>query len=206
MKRPEQRKMMISGGLTALAVILAMLSRNAWNWLAALAMAVSTVGDGLLAGYPSCFQPVKDRLTKGGLVFFAAHCLYILALIRVSGQSVEALLPHFWIPCLVFVFLTAGHGYLFYFRKGSQAPLAFFAAATAYLLTAGIHGAMAVCVYTQTGGSIGLNVLGSALFFLSDCILLARKYVPSDEKLTSALVWITYAPAQLCLILGFFLT
>ena len=197
--------MMISGGMTLLAVILALIARKPWSWLAASAMAVSTVGDALLAGCPSFLQPVKDRLTKGGLVFFVAHCLYILALIRVSGQSAAALLPHFWGPCLVFVLLAAGHGCLFYFRAASKAPRAFFAAASAYLLAVGLHAAAAVCVYSRTGGATILNVLGAALFFLSDAILLARKYVPSDEKRTSFLVWATYVPAQLCLILGFFL-
>ncbi len=197
--------MTISGSLTVLAVVLALLARKPWCTLAALAMAMSTVGDGLLAGYPACFRPVKDRLVKGGLVFFAAHILYIVALIRVSGRTVDALLPHFWVPFLIFVLLIAAHGYLYYFRAASQTPLSFFAAATCYLLSVGIHGATAICVYTQTGGALILNVIGAVLFFLSDAILMARKYVPSDEKRTSLLVWLTYVPAQLCLILGFFL-
>lgn len=197
--------MAISDSLTVLAVVFALLARRPWCTLAALAMAVSSVGDGLLAGYPACFRPVQNRLVKGGLVFFAAHILYILALIRVSGQSAEALLPHFGIPFLIFALLIAIHGYVFYIRAASQAPRAFFAAATCYLLSVGIHAAMAVCVYAQTGGVLILNVIGALLFFLSDAILMARKYVPADEKRTSLLVWLTYVPAQLCLILGFFL-
>ena len=205
MKRTEQIKMAISGSLTVLAVVLALLARRPWCSLAALAMAVSSVGDGLLAGYPACVQPVKNRLVKGGSVFFAAHVLYIFALIRVSGQGVEALMPHFGVPFLIFALLIAIHGYLFYFRSASQTPLAFFAAATCYLLGVGMHAAAAVCVYALTGGALILNVIGGALFFLSDAILMARKYVPSNENRTSLLVWLTYVPAQLCLILGFFL-
>ncbi len=205
MKNDAKRKMLISGGMTLLAVFLALLARKPWSLPAALAMAVSTLGDALLAGYPSCFRPVKDRLTKGGLVFFAAHCLFILALILLSGQSVRALLPDFAIPALIFASLAAAHGYLFYFRAGSAEPRAFFAASMAYLLLVGMHAAMAVCVFTQKGGALWLNVAGTLLFFLSDAILLARKYVPSDENRTSFLVWLTYVPAQLCLILGFFL-
>jgi uncharacterized membrane protein YhhN len=197
--------MMISGGLSLMAVVFALMARHPWNWLAALVMLVSTLGDALLAGYPPCFRPLKNRLIKGGLVFFAAHCLYILALIRVSGQSAAALLPHFALPALLFLSLTAAHGYLFYFRAGSAEPRAFFAASMAYLLLVGMHAAMAVCVFTQKGDALWLNVAGGLLFFLSDAILLARKYVPSDEKRTSLLVWLTYVPAQLCLILGFFL-
>lgn len=205
MERTDQIKMAISGSLTVLAVVFALLARRPWCWLAALAMAVSSIGDGLLAGCPACFRPVKNRLIKGGLVFFAAHCLYILALIRVSGQSVEALLPHFWAPFLLFAAIVAWHGYWYYLRAGSQAPRAFFAAATCYLLVVAAHCAMAVSVYTQAGCALVLNVTGAGLFFLSDAILMARKYVPADEKRTSFLVWITYVPAQLCLILGFFL-
>ncbi|MBR4537277.1 MAG: hypothetical protein IKO52_00370 [Clostridia bacterium] len=205
MERTDQIKMAISGSLTVLAVVFALLARRPWCWLAALAMAVSSIGDGLLAGCPACFRPVKNRLIKGGLVFFAAHILYILALIRVSGQGMEALMPHFGVPFLIFALLIAIHGYLYYFRAASQTPLAFFAAATCYLLSVGIHAATAVCVYTLTGGALILNVIGAVLFFLSDAILMARKYVPSNENRTSLLVWLTYVPAQLCLILGFFL-
>ena len=205
MKKNVIRNMMISSGLSLLAVVFALIARHPWNWLAALAMLVSTLGDALLAGYPTCFKAVKDRLVKGGLIFVLAHLLYIAALIRLSGQTVPALLPSLWIPALVFAVLTAVHGYLFYFRAASAEPKAFFAASTGYLLTVGLHAAMAVCVFTQKGGALTLNVLGAALFFLSDAILLARKYVPTDEKRTSFLVWLTYAPAQLCLILGFFI-
>ena len=106
--------------------------------------------------------------------------------------------------CTVFAALTAAHGYLFYFRAASAEPKAFFAASTGYLLIVGLHAATAVCVCSQKGGTLWLNVIGAALFFLSDAILLARKYVPTDEKRTSFLVWLTYAPAQFCLILGFY--
>ena len=196
--------MMISGGLSVLALVFALIARHPWNWLAALAMMVSTLGDAMLAGYPSCFKAVKDRLVKGGLIFILAHILYIAALIRLSGQTVSALLPSLWVPALVFAALTAAHGYLFYFRAASAEPKAFFAASTGYLLIVGLHAATAVCVCSQKGGALWLNVIGAALFFLSDAILLARKYVPTDEKRTSFLVWLTYAPAQFCLILGFY--
>ena len=72
-------------------------------------------------------------------------------------------------------------------------------------MTAGLHGAAAVCVCAQTGGHFALNVAGAALFYLSDAVLLARKYGAVGGKYTTALIWLTYVPAQLCLMLGFFL-
>ena len=199
------RKMTVSGGLTVLALALALLARRPCCWLAALAMAISTVGDGLLAGYPKLFAPVKDKLIKGGLLFFGAHILYILALITVSGQDAATLLPHFWGPFAVFGLLTVLHGAVFYFRAPARPPLSFFAAAFFYLLIVAIHVSAAICVSGQLGGRLLLNVAGAVLFFLSDAILLAHKYGFGKEELVSDLVWFTYAPAQLCLILGFYL-
>lgn len=199
------RKMTVSGSLTVLALALALLACKPCSWLAALAMAVSTVGDGLLAGYPRLFSPVKNRLIKGGLIFLAAHILYILALTAVSGLDAAALLPHFWGPFTVFTALTVLHGAVFYFRTPSRPPLAFFAAAFCYLLTVAIHVSAAVCVSGQMGGRLLLNIAGAVLFFLSDAILLAHKYGSYKGKHVSDLIWFTYAPAQLCLILGFYL-
>lgn len=202
----DQRKMLCSGGLTALAVILALVIRRPYGYLAALAMAVSTLGDGLLAGYPKVFAPVRDRLIKGGLIFLAAHILYILALILASGREFKALLAHFWVPFAVFAALTVLHGLVFYFRASSRPPFSFFLAAFFYLLTVAVHAAAAVCVCGQTGGRFFLNIVGAILFFLSDAILLASKYGADLGRRVTDLIWFTYAPAQLCLILGFFLS
>lgn len=201
----EQRKKTCSIGLTLLAAALALWARTAWSAAAALAMAVSAVGDGLLAGYPACFQKVKDRLIKGGLVFFAAHCLYMLALVLYARRSVQALLPPFLLPALVFLLLSCLHGYWFCLRGASNVPLSFFAASMAYLLTVGAHAALAVCVSAQSGGPIWISAVGAALFYLSDAILLAYKYGRVPGKDCSSPVWFTYAPAQLLLLMGFFL-
>lgn len=204
MQWTKQRKMIISGGLTVLSLALALLARRPSCWLAALAMAVSSVGDGLLAGHPKCFAAVQNKLTKGGMVFLAAHILYITALILASGQRLETLLPRFWGPFAVFAALTVLHGALYFFPKHDRPPLAFFAAAFCYLLTAGIHGAAAFCVATQAEGNFLLNAIGAALFFLSDASLLARKYGAIGGENVTDFIWLTYIPAQLCLLLGFY--
>jgi len=202
----KQRKKTCSVGLAFLAGAFSLLSGTPWSALAALAMAVSAVGDGLLAGYPACFEKGKHRLIKGGLAFFAAHCLYMLALALYSGQHIRAILSRLPLPALGYLFLSCLHGYWFYFRGASSASLSFFTAATAYLFTVGAHGALAVCVSLQIGGPIWLNAIGAALFYLSDAILLANKYRPGAGKDRASLVWFTYAPAQLCLIAGLFLS
>ncbi len=197
---------MISGGLTALSAALALLARRPACCIAALAMAVSTLGDGMLAGYPGCFAGVKNRLTKGGLIFFAAHVLYILALLTASGKASRVLAPSFAPPFCLFLGLTVLHGALFYVRARSTTPRAFFAAAILYLLTVGIHAAAAIAVSGQAGGAFALNVAGALLFYLSDAILLAGKYGAIRGKRVPLLIWLTYVPAQLCLMLGFFLS
>ncbi|MBR3107682.1 MAG: hypothetical protein IKH30_10960 [Clostridia bacterium] len=199
------RKMTASGGLTVLALALALLARKPCCWLAALTMALSTVADGVLAGYPKLFSPVKKRLIKGGLIFLAAHILYIAALVLASGLDAAALLPRFLGPFALFAAMTVLHGAVFYFRAVSRPPLWFFATAFFYLLTVAAHAGTAVSVFGLLGGGLLLNVVGAVLFFLSDAILLAHKYGFGEGKRVSDLVWFTYVPAQLCLILGFFL-
>ncbi len=204
MRLTKKITMSISGALTALAVVLALLGRRLPCTLAAAAMAVSTLGDALLAGFPGCFADIKNRLVKGGLVFFAAHILYILAFIAASGRDVPVLLPRFALPFAVFLILTAAHGALFYFRAHSPMPRPMFAAAFLYLLAVGVHASTAAAVFDLTGRH-PLLIAGTLLFYLSDAILLAREYGAVRGKHISALVWITYAPAQLCLLIGFYL-
>ena len=205
MKWTKHRAVMISAGLTVLSVALALIRRTPACLLAALAMAISTFADALLAGIPDCFARVKDRLTKGGLVFFCAHILYILALILSSGKDISALWPLFTLPFAVFFAVTAAHGAVFYFRPRSSVPRSFYAASSLYLLTVGIHAAAAVTVYRATGGGYTLNVAGTLLFYLSDSILLAQKYGSVRGKHVPAMIWASYIPAQFCLIFGFFL-
>ncbi|MBR5108548.1 MAG: hypothetical protein IK099_00005 [Clostridia bacterium] len=201
----NQKKLVSSAGLAVLALALALLSRKPCCWLAASAMALSTLGDGVLAGYPKLFSPVKNRLTKGGLIFFAAHILYILALITASGPDAASLLPHFWAPFSAFAAMTVLHGIVFYFRAASRPSLGFFSAAFFYLLAVSVHAGAAVCLFAQLGIRFLPNAVGAVLFFLSDAILLAHKYGFGKGKHVSDLIWFTYVPGQLCLILGFFL-
>ena len=203
MRLTKQRKMTISGGLTAFAVVLAVLSRSSCCYLAALAMGISTLGDALLAGYPEC---VENKLVKGALAFFAAHILYICTLLVSYGKSIPALLPRFALPFVLFLALTVFHGLLFYSRGNSGFSTGLFTAASFYLLTVGIHAAAAVTVYGQAGGWYLLSAAGAILFFLSDAVLLARKYGAVRGKYVTAVIWLTYVPAQLCLITGIFLT
>ena len=203
MRLTKKRKMTISGGLTAFAVVLAVLSRSSCCYLAALAMGISTLGDALLAGYPEC---VENKLVKGALAFFAAHILYICTLLVSYGKSIPALLPRFALPFVLFLALTVLHGLLFYSRGNSGFSTGLFTAASFYLLTVGIHAAAAVTVYGQAGGWYLLSAAGAILFFLSDAVLLARKYGSVRGKYVTAVIWLTYIPAQLCLITGIFLT
>ena len=205
MQWTKQRKMMISGGLAVFSVALALAARKLSCSLAALAMGCSTLGDALLAGYPGCFAKVNNRQAKGGLVFLGAHILYIAALLVSSGKDISVLLPCFTLPFVLFFCVTVLHGALFYFRVCSPVPRFFFAAAFLYLLMAGVHAAAAVTVSGLSGGWYALNVAGALLFYLSDAILLARKYGAARGKHITAMIWITYVPAQFCLLIGFFL-
>lgn len=193
--------MQLSFCLTVAAVTLALIARKPWSLPAALGMAVSTVGDGVLAGYPPFLRPRKNRLVWGGTVFFIAHLVYMAALCMASGGNAGTLLPFLLVPGFVFVLLTALQGGLWRVR-GASGP--FFAAAWGYLLTAGLHAALAFCVWAAIG-RMALNAAGAALFYLSDSALLAARMGTAREKTARFLVWPTYTAAQLCLMTGFFL-
>lgn len=205
MKRKKTITMAVSLALTVLAVALALIRRTPWCLIAAAAMAVSTLGDAVLAGAPGRLAKIKNRFVKGGIVFFAAHLLYILALAVSAGKSAAEIPKRFPLPFALFLILTAFHGAFFYFRSRSPLPVPFFAATSAYLMTVGVHAAAAFAAFGRAGGAYALNAAGALLFYLSDAILLAAKYGALRGKLPGVLIWITYAPAQLCLILGFFL-
>ena len=200
--------MMVSGGLTVLSVLLALLARRPSCWLAALAMGVSTLGDALLAGYPGRLEAKKNRLVRGGLAFFAAHLLYMLALLAAAGGNDSALRPHFALPFAALFCFTILYMALLTrrdFRGHSSAPRFFHAAAFLYLLTVGIHAAAAVSAFLHAGGGFVLHAAGALLFYLSDALVLARKYGAAHGKHLTALIWFTYVPAQLCLLVGFYL-
>ena len=201
----KQKEMMLSGGLAVFSVLLALLAGRMCCWLAALAMGVSTLGDALLAGYPERFAGINHRLTKGGAVFLAAHILYMGALLVSFGKDALSLLPRFALPFALFFGLTVLHGAMFYVRVRSAVPRAFFAAAFFYLLTVGVHAALAFTLSGQAGGGYILNAAGAFLFYLSDAILLAGKFGAFHGKDTTGLVWLTYVPAQLCILAGLFL-
>ena len=205
MKQTKQGKLLISGGLTIFAVVLALAARRPSCFLGALAMGTSTLGEALLAGYPGCFKNVENRLTKGGLVFLAAHILYICALLVSSGREAGPFLSRFALPFAGFFCLTALLGAIFYIHGRSSVSLAFFIAAFLYLLTVGVHAAVALTISGQSGGGYMLSVAGTLLFYLSDAILLAREFKAVRGKHITALIWLTYVPAQFCLVLGLYL-
>ena len=199
-RRTKRIKLAVSCTLTGYAIVLSGLSGSVSCSLAALAMGVSTLGDAALAGYP---KGLRDRLVKGGLLFFVAHALYIAALVMSSARPAQALLPGFIFPFAVFFGLTVLHGAVFYFRARSKVPRAFFAAAFLYLLGVGVHVSAAFSVLPGRGYPV--YAAGALLFYCSDAVLLARKHASLRERWIPALIWITYVPAQICLLTGLYL-
>ncbi len=199
-RRTKRIKLTVSCTLTGYAIVLSGLSGSVSCSLAALAMGVSTLGDAALAGYP---KGLMNRLVKGGLLFFVAHALYIAALVMSSGRPVQALLPGFLNPFAVFFALTVLHGAVFYFRARSKVPRAFFAAAFLYLLGVGVHVSAAFSVLPGRGYPV--YAAGALLFYCSDAALLARKHASLRQRWIPALIWVTYVPAQICLLTGLYL-
>ncbi len=206
MRWTKREKMAVSGTLTVCAAVLAAAGRTPSCLLAAAAMGLSTLGDALLAGIPARLSGGGSRLVKGGAAFLAAHILYLWALFMACGQEGRTIPSGFAPPIFLFSALTALLCAGFFLRARSRVPRLFSAAAFFYLLTVGIHAAAAVTAAGRWGGGFFLNAAGAVLFYLSDGILLARKYGSVRGKHTEAWIWLTYVPAQLCLLTGFFLT
>ena len=208
-KYPERQikriKITISGSLFVYATVLAVIARSPACTLAALAMAVSALGDALLAGYPGCLAGVRNKLVKGGLAFFAAHILYIRALVVSAGEGMNAFLVRSVPSLALFLLITVLHGAVFYFRPRSSSPRLLLFAAFVYLLTVGVHAALAVTLCVLPGGWYVLYAAGALLFYVSDAALLARRYGSLRGRRIPALIWGTYVPAQFCLLTGLFL-
>ena len=195
----------ISVFMTLLAGLLSLIARKPWSLCAALAMAVSTAGDCVLAGWPSFLKALQNRLIKGGAVFFLAHCLYIAALVIASGKDGRVLPEDLCIPLICFAALTVLHAALFYRRAAGSTPRIRQAAAFFYLLTVGLHAALALTVCLCVNGRMVPNAVGAALFFLSDAVVLARGFGGAHIPHSTAIIWGTYIAAQLCLMTGFFI-
>lgn len=169
-----------ASGILLLAVYAA--RKNAY--LLAMALALSAIGDAMLALEPS-------RMTLGIASFGLAHILYAWIFLRIL-RSIGVRSP--WGVPLAFVILVYGVLVLYWFQPGMgdlRVP------ATIYNGIILVMAALAVLSRARW-----LAVIGALLFVASDSLIALDLFKDYDPAWRGPAVWISYVAAQFCLTLG----
>jgi uncharacterized membrane protein YhhN len=178
------------------------LAGAAWLWwsqapgpyplLIAAGMTLGLLGDLCLA------RVIPGGLPAGMGAFGLGHLAYIagfVSLVRPPGISPTAV-EQIWLAALV---AGAVGWYLLLFR-GQRLALLHWAALPYSLLLMSPAG-IAVGIALQTPSFWPLAV-GALLFVVSDVMLAARRFRSVDFPLVEDLIWLTYGPAQACIVFG----
>ncbi len=169
-----------ASGILLLAVYAA--RKNAY--LLAMALALSAIGDAMLALEP-------ERMTLGIASFGLAHLLYGWIFLRIL-RSTGVRSP--WGVPLALVILVYGVLVLYWFQPGMgdlRVP------ATIYNGIILVMAALAVLSRARW-----LAVIGALLFVASDSLIALDLFKDYDPAWRGPAVWISYVAAQFCLTLG----
>lgn len=204
-------KLVAMGLVWAYSALVAINRWRAWHWLVCLALALSWLGDALLAHYPPLARRVPDPFLAGMGAFAVAQIVYIVAFgtslsgmprlhARIPGMPIGSEILWSVLPIYVLV------GILYWVWIGFRAskPPYLKAATLVYCLLLTIMAAYA-CSAAFTGVSIAWPlIVGGALFIVSDGLIAARLFdrLMLSEKRYDILVWATYLPAQILLMIG----
>lgn len=157
---------------------------------------------GLIFGWlGDIFLLSEKGFVKGLLCFLLGHIAYIIHFARNNGIAENPLCLIALIPYAVYFFIILKK-LMPLVEDGMKIPV------LCYMAVIITMGALSSCLKLRTLGlsfqgisiSLPLNifaVLGSTLFIISDTILAFSTFMKKDNKLMSALVMITYMPAQL---------
>jgi len=204
-------KMFLSTLLLPLSLWAALKHGMVWNYLVCAALGCGWLGDALLSRFPPVCGKMKETFLPGMASFALGHILYIIAFVHslvllpalrmpVPGevQGLEIL------PGILPVFLLAGTlAWVFWvFRPRPDRVLC--AAALIYALILSAMAAFALCAGFTGSGFVPFLPLGGVLFMISDGVIAAHEFSGKieDDGVYQRLVWWTYVPAQLCLLLG----
>lgn len=204
-------KLVGMGLILSLSVALAAARGHPWHWLVCTALGFSWLGDAMLAHYPPVAGRVRDPFIAGMGFFALAQIMYILAFrqslagmpllrMRLPGapiglEVIGAVLP-------VYVLAAAAFWVFVVLRAERSWTLKIAAFAYSVLLSAM---AAFACAAAFTGASFAWPLLlGGTLFLVSDAAISLRIFMDrlSRERTYQWVVWGTYIPAQLCLLIG----
>jgi uncharacterized membrane protein YhhN len=163
-----------------------------FSLLIAAGMTLGLLGDVILAGM------MPGRLPGGMAAFGLGHLAYIAAFLFLAARLdlSGAVLPAAWLAAL----LLGVVGWYFLLIRGHTATALRWAALPySFLLT------------STTGLAIGLALqspalwplaMGGLLFLSSDTVLAARRVNSANFTLIEDFIWLTYGPAQACIVFG----
>lgn len=165
---------------------------NTLSLLIAAGMTLGLLGDVILAGVaPGGLRGGMSAFGIGHLAYIAAF-LFLAARLGLSG----ALLAAVWVLSLV----VGGVGwYLLLIRGHKATALRRAALPYALLLTSTMGVAGGLAAQTPTLWPLAL---GGALFLASDATLAARRLNSASFPLIEDFIWLTYGPAQACIVFG----
>ena len=204
-------RLMGMGLVLFVATVFAYARNMPWHWLTCTALGFSWLGDAMLLRYPPIVGRTRDPLTLGMGAFALAQVAYVVAfawsLSAMPGLHTKVpgmLLGKDLIGSLLPVFLLFGVlcWVLLVFRTQQGR-----AVKVAVLLYGELLCAMAA--YATAAAFTGVNLvwslpLGGILFIISDGVIAAHTFQGrfANEKRYEIIVWATYVPAQLLLLLG----
>lgn len=160
----------------------------------AIGMTLGFVGDLFMAH----IIPVKDNVLGGMGSFGLGHIAYIVGLVG-FGQTLNLTVPH-WGALIFWWVVAVVIWYVLIFRGGNPPTILHYAALPYGLLLASTAG-FATGLALQSSSFIPLAI-GAALFLISDLILGARLFNKTFFYLIDDVVWLTYGPGQMLILVG----
>jgi uncharacterized membrane protein YhhN len=193
---PVWRRTLLKVASIALLALLAMVAGG--PVLLVIALGLCAVGDGLLA------QDGEQYFLGGLVAFLFGHLVYIWLFVAVGfgvGDGFGQILADPWRTGLIFVALVCAGAMavrlLPVVGEEMRMPILAYMAAILAMLTA------------AATLPLPLVVAGAALFFVSDAILAAERYLLEEESLPQIIagpaVWVLYYLGQMAIVLGFLL-
>lgn len=205
-------KLSATGALWFFSLLVALIYWQPWHWLVCAALAFSWFGDAMLAKFRPVARFARDSFIAGMAAFAAAQAFYILAASN-SISNIEKLhtrLPGFEagreiLPNVLPVYLLFGAFVWALTVARGDKPFALKAMAFLYCELVCAMAAYALSASFTGYAFVWQLAAGGFLFIISDSAIAARVFRDRfvSERFYEALVWGTYFPAQLFLMLGF---
>lgn len=165
----------------------------------ATGMTLGWIGDLFMAQWIPLGNPVLGGMVSFGL----GHIAYIAGLLQASSTFALSDNTLRWGSLILWLLIAVILWYLVVFR-GSEKSVLHYAALPYSLLLATTSG-LAFGLALQSSAFV-LIALGTILFLISDLILATELFNGANWRYIGDVVWLTYGPGQMLIVLGMFIT